>query len=63
MAKNLVSGLILAPLDPTSLLDVRIVASYHCMQFQGTKPSFGPDFVPFGTSILFIYQKSGSVSH
>ena len=59
MAKNLVSGLILAPLDPTSLLDVRIVASYHCMQFQGTKPSF----VPFGTSILFIFQKSGSVSH
>ena len=38
-----------------------IVASYHCMQFQGLltnqtwengkKPSFGTDFVPFGPNL------------
>ena len=38
-----------------------IVASYHCMQFQGKlmnqtwendkKPSFVPDFGPFGTNM------------
>ena len=51
------------------------VTSYHCMQFQGKitnqtsendkKPSFGPDFVPFGldSGCQFFFQKPGSVSH
>ena len=40
---------------------LHIVASYHCMQFQGTltnqtsengkKPSFDPDFGPFGPNL------------
>ena len=69
MAKNLVSGQILAPLAQiwtpniffanfTSTRSICIVASYHCIQFQvklmnqtwenGKKPSFEPDFGPYG---------------
>ena len=70
MGKNLVSGPIFATLDQiwvpqvffmdfVSMLD--IVASFHCMQFQGKlinqtrengeKPSFGTDFGPFGPNL------------
>ena len=70
MGKNLVSGPIFATLDQIwvpqvffmdfiSMLD--IVASFHCMQFQGKlinqtwengeKPSFGTDFGPFGPNL------------
>ena len=52
-----------------------IVASYHCMQFQGKlinqasengkKPNFGPDFGPFSQNLghNFFSQKSGSLCH
>ena len=71
--KNLVLGLILACFGPNLvpkicfgvfyLLQIlEIVASYHCMLFQGKlmnltwenykKPSFGPGFGPFGPNLV-----------
>ena len=56
-----------------------IVASYHCMQFQGNlmiqtqendkKTLFGPDLVPLGSKsgreflFCFVFQKSGFIMH
>ena len=54
---------------------LEIFAGYHCMQFQGKlmnetrqngkKPSFGPDFGPFGPNSgrQIFFQISVSVSH
>ena len=54
---------------------VDIVINYHCMQFQGKlmkqtwengkKPSFEPNFGPFGSNSghQFLFRKSGFVSH
>ena len=77
MAKKnkLILSLVLVHFDPKLVpqksfcglylyLMVYIVASCHCMQFQGKlmnqtwkngkKPSFGPDFDPFGTNDFFM---------
>ena len=84
MIKNLVPGLILAPMaqnGPQNLISwvlalivVRHCSSYHCMQFQGKlicqtwengkKPSFGPNYVPFGPNLgtNFFFQKSSLVA-
>ena len=56
-----------------------IVASYHCMQFQGNlmiqtqvndkKTLFEPDLVPLGSKLgqeflfYFVFQKSGFIMH
>ena len=52
-----------------------IVASYHCMQFQGQltnqtwengkKPSFGTDFAPFGPNLdpKHFFMKFTSAQH
>ena len=85
MAKNLIARPILAHLAqilaPKTFsefylyLMLKIVASYHCMQFQGKlmiqtqengkEPHFGPTLAPLGLNLgsQFFLQKSGFVSH